>query len=201
MTDTGCPGTNRRVVVLNGPSSSGKTSLTNALQDRLDGVWFTFGIDTLTAAVPERFTVPGYPFQAEEFESLGRGFSHLEHALPDFIAALAARGVDLVVDTVFQEGSISAERWRTALEGAAAIIVGLHAPDQVLEERAAARGDRARGLATAQATVVHVDVDYDLEFDTSVVSLDKMVASIADALGADVRPGHAAGHISPTGRD
>ena len=40
------------VIVLNGASSSGKTTLAVALQDILEGSWLIFGIDTLISAIP-----------------------------------------------------------------------------------------------------------------------------------------------------
>jgi hypothetical protein len=40
------------VIVLNGASSSGKTTLAAALQDILEESWLVFGIDTLISALP-----------------------------------------------------------------------------------------------------------------------------------------------------
>src|SRR4029078_7348432 len=41
-----------RVIVLNGTSSSGKSTLSRALQARLDGPWLGIGIDTVVFALP-----------------------------------------------------------------------------------------------------------------------------------------------------
>ena len=41
-----------QVIVLNGTSSSGKTTLARALQAVLPDPWLTFGIDTLLGALP-----------------------------------------------------------------------------------------------------------------------------------------------------
>jgi chloramphenicol 3-O-phosphotransferase len=43
-----------QVIVLNGGSSSGKSSIARALQDVLQQVWLTFGTDTLAGALPGR---------------------------------------------------------------------------------------------------------------------------------------------------
>jgi len=40
------------VIVLNGASSSGKTTLAASLQDVLEESWLVFGIDTLISALP-----------------------------------------------------------------------------------------------------------------------------------------------------
>jgi len=43
-----------QVIVLNGGSSSGKSTIARALQDVLPGVWLTFGTDVLAEALPGR---------------------------------------------------------------------------------------------------------------------------------------------------
>ena len=43
-----------QVIVLNGGSSSGKSSIARALQDVLPGRWLTFGTDVLAEALPGR---------------------------------------------------------------------------------------------------------------------------------------------------
>ena len=47
-----------RIVVLNGGSSSGKSSITRALQEMLPGIWLTFGVDTFIEALPNRGNSP-----------------------------------------------------------------------------------------------------------------------------------------------
>ena len=44
--------TQPRVLVLNGGSSSGKSTLARALQTALPGVWLRLGVDTLVEACP-----------------------------------------------------------------------------------------------------------------------------------------------------
>lgn len=43
-----------QVIVLNGGSSSGKTSIAQALQEILPTPWLTFGVDVLIDALPAR---------------------------------------------------------------------------------------------------------------------------------------------------
>ena len=54
-----------RVIVLNGTSSSGKSTLLRALQARLEGPWLGVGIDTVVFALPKRYLDP--PGWAEVF--------------------------------------------------------------------------------------------------------------------------------------
>jgi chloramphenicol 3-O-phosphotransferase len=43
-----------QVIVLNGGSSAGKSTIARALQDVLPGLWLTFGTDVLAEALPGR---------------------------------------------------------------------------------------------------------------------------------------------------
>lgn len=49
----------RRVIVLNGISSAGKSTIARQLQSSLDGPYLVFGVDTLIAAMPEAPAVDG----------------------------------------------------------------------------------------------------------------------------------------------
>ena len=57
--------TGGRIIVLNGTSSAGKSSLSRALQGRLDGPWLGVGIDTVVFALPTSYLNP--PRWAEVF--------------------------------------------------------------------------------------------------------------------------------------
>lgn len=48
-----------QVIVLNGGSRSGKSSIARALQDILPKPWLTFGVDVLNDALPGRGEDPG----------------------------------------------------------------------------------------------------------------------------------------------
>src|ERR1700683_67430 len=102
------PGTDHvDVIVLNGPSSSGKTTLAQALQDVLDDTWLVFGIDTLISALPLSLldihrdaTIGAHPrdhlvrdggisFDAVGAITVGAEFRRLESAWLQGLAAIA----------------------------------------------------------------------------------------------------------------
>jgi chloramphenicol 3-O phosphotransferase len=47
-----------RVIVLNGGSSSGKSSIARSLQELLPDLWLTFGVDAFIDALPSRGRQP-----------------------------------------------------------------------------------------------------------------------------------------------
>jgi chloramphenicol 3-O phosphotransferase len=182
-----------RVIVLNGTSSSGKSTLSRALQARLDGPWLGIGIDTVVFALPKAYLNPplwgevfryvpadagsAAPFRIETGE-LGH---RLVEGMHRMVASLAEGGLSIVVDHVLLE-----PRWlpdlRDRLAGHPLLVVGVRCPLDVVIAREAAREDRTIGQAAAQFEVVHRDVDYHLEVDTSVLSADEAAAVIAAAV-------------------
>lgn len=179
-----------RVIVLNGTSSSGKSTLTRALQARLDGAWLGVGIDTVVYALPKAYLdqprwsevfryVPAEsgshaPYRIETGE-LGH---RLVDALHRMVAAMADAGLSVIVDHVLLEADWLpdlAER----LEGHDVLFVGIRCPLEVVVERERARRDRTLGQATAQIDVVHRAGGYDLEVDTSALSAEEAAEAIA----------------------
>ena len=53
-----------RIVVLNGPPRSGKSSIADAIQGRVDGVWMNLGVDLYMRATPPQFQ-PGIGLRPE----------------------------------------------------------------------------------------------------------------------------------------
>jgi len=183
-----------RVIVLNGASSSGKSTLAKALQARLDGPWLGVGIDTVVFALPKAYldqplwgevfryvpTGPGSaaPFRIETGE-LGR---RLFRGLHRMVAALANEGHDVIVDHVLLEPD-----WLPELLGLLAahdvVVVGVRCPIDILVERERERRDRTIGQAAAQHDVVHRG-GYDVEVDTSVLSPQEAADVIARTVEA-----------------
>jgi chloramphenicol 3-O phosphotransferase len=153
------------VIVLNGASSSGKTTLARALQALLPDPWLTFGVDTLLAGMP--WSGAGIDISPGGVVTVDGTFRALEAAWIAGIAAMARAGARIVVDEVFLGGAASQRRWLTAFDGLEALWVGVRCDSAVAAARELARGDRIIGLATRQADVVHRGVRYDLEVDTT----------------------------------
>ncbi|MFF2143278.1 chloramphenicol phosphotransferase CPT [Kitasatospora sp. NPDC058190] len=162
------------VIVLNGGSSSGKSSLARALQELLPEPWLHLGTDTLVAALPSRLLTGGDGIggvtDGDGTVEVGPVFARLDAAWSVGVAAMARAGARVLVDEVFLGGAASQQRWRSALEGLDVLWVGVRCAPEVAAAREAARGDRVAGMAAAQASAVHEGVAYDLVVDTSQAS-------------------------------
>jgi chloramphenicol 3-O phosphotransferase len=183
-----------RIILINGTSSSGKTTVVRRLQASLPDLWLEMGIDRFAYALPERVlgqpTWPQLfryvrpdgrddgPFTIETTELCDR-FTFGMHATA---AAIADAGLDVIVDHVLLEQAWLddlSQRWARF----EVLFVGVRCPLEVVRRRELDRRDRTLGQAEAQFAVVHRWADrYDVEVDTSILTPDEAAARIASVL-------------------
>lgn len=158
-----------QVVMLNGGSSAGKSSLARALQAILPEPWLIFGVDDFVNAMPPAMqeSDDGLVFHPDGRISVGPGIRRLRDAWDQGVAAVARAGVGVIVDDVFLAGVAVQQRWHAALYGLEVLWVGVRCDPDVAATREAQRGDRVPGMAALQADSVHHGVRYDLVIDTS----------------------------------
>jgi chloramphenicol 3-O phosphotransferase len=170
------------VIVLNGGSSSGKSSLAGCLQERLAGTWLTLGIDDLIRALshgPADTTAGGtMEFRADGSIAVAPSFRAAQASWYEALAAIARAGTGVIVDEVFLDGGVSQTRLRKALDGLAVAWVGVRCHPAIAEARELRRQDRMKGLARDQAERVHDGVGYDIVVDTTNAAPDECVQLI-----------------------
>lgn len=171
------------VVVLNGGSSAGKTTVARRLQVLLGPNWLAFSIDDLVRALPGGEDSAGVEsvieFPADGSVVVGESFRQAETAWYAGLAAMAAAGVGVILDDVFLSGSSSQRRIADAMRGLGVLWVGVRCDPGVATEREATRRDRIAGMARSQAEVVHQGVDYDLVVDTTAAAAGECANRIA----------------------
>jgi chloramphenicol 3-O phosphotransferase len=159
------------VIVLNGGSSSGKSSLAESLQTQLDGTWLVLGVDDLVRALshgPHDTSAGGtLDITPEGSVVVGDDFRAAEVAWYEGLAAMARAGTGLIIDEVFLRGGASQDRLRSALQGLSVLWVGVRCDVDVAEARESRRGDRNIGMARDQAERVHRGVRYDMTVETT----------------------------------
>ncbi|MBC8009425.1 MAG: zeta toxin family protein [Burkholderiales bacterium] len=170
------------VLVLNGASSAGKTSIARALQRLAPTPVLHASLDTFT----DMFHWPAILDPERRRECHRAAVTSFHVALPQ----LAAGGFSVVVDHVFEQPAWF-EACRDALRDHSPVWVGVHCPLTVLETREAARGDRRIGLARWQSGRVHLAPTYALSLDTSVLTPDECARRLLDHLARPHPPGHA----------
>lgn len=158
-----------QVIVLNGSSSSGKTTIARCLKAILPTPWMSLSIDDLLHSLPPSLmdSDAGVAFGEHGEVTIGEGFREIAAAWMAGIAAMARAGARIIYDDVFLSGAESQARLRAHLQGLSVLWVGVHCDAQVAADREIARGDRVVGGASSQATRVHEGVSYNLEVDTT----------------------------------
>ena len=167
---------NGQVVFLNGTSSSGKTTIAKALQEKLSEPYMYVSIDNFFHLYSDRFL---NPTSREGAMRLARLTPAIVSGLHRSVAALAQAGNNVIVDHLLQDaGSLEecVEQWR----GLDVLFVGVKCPLKVAEQRERKRGNRNIGTARYQFEVVHAHGLYDLEIDTSKLTVDECTTRIIE---------------------
>jgi chloramphenicol 3-O phosphotransferase len=177
---------NVEVIMLNGGSSSGKSSIATCLQQQLEETWLTLGVDDLIRALshgPTDTTAGGsIHFASDGSISVGEVFHDAEAAWYQGVAAIARARAAVIADEVFLDGGKSQARLAAALQGLTVVWVGVRCDPDVAETRGIQRGDRIRGQARDQALRVHQGVRYDLVVDTTRTAPSQCAGAIVEWL-------------------
>jgi chloramphenicol 3-O phosphotransferase len=169
---------NGHVIFLNGTSSSGKTTIAKALQEKLTEPYMYVSIDNFFHMYPERFLRPTSREEAIVLEHL---VPAVLSGLHRSVASLARAGNNVLVDHVLQEDGLlkeCVENW----VGLDVLFVGIKCPLEVAEQREKERGDRNIGTVRYQFERVHIHDLYDIEIDTSLLNVDECVTRIMELI-------------------
>jgi chloramphenicol 3-O phosphotransferase len=182
-----------RLIILNGTTSAGKSTLARALQQNLAArgePWIRIALDDFFARVPaDWFQIGGHVGSHAEagmvFEMLD---GRIERRVGPFgrtvlagyraaVAAMARAGLDVIVDEVL----LSAEDWDgwlVELAGLSVRWVAVDLPLDAVLQRERDRGDRVIGMAAAQFDVVHSFATYDVRVDTGLLTPEEAADAI-----------------------
>jgi chloramphenicol 3-O phosphotransferase len=158
-----------KVIILEGTSSSGKTTLARELQAKLDGIYLHCQLDAFWNMTPPSVSASSL------------NFPRMKLAMAKSVRALADTGHNVIVDIVYG-GLKSHLEFSNVLTGINTWTVKLSCSLGELERRELARGDRRPGLARSQFELVREPIPYDLELDTSILSPSECAARIARLL-------------------
>lgn len=179
------------VILLNGCTSAGKSSIARCLQDLLEPPHLLTGIDDAFAAVPQRYHnhPEGFFFDRDDRGLVRLNFGAVAwaalHAHQAAAAAMARSGAHLILDEVILNRQLYSG-WQSQLKGVPVLWVGVQCELAELERRELERGDRVIGQARGQFDIVHRDVAYDVEVDSTARSaqqLSEVIAAAAEHCG------------------
>lgn len=159
MDDTLTP-TPGKIIILNGPSSSGKTTLALALQSQFDIPFIRFSFDLFL------------DHKAFPLEQIRNGTFSWDLMRPSVfrgihqcVPALATAGNNIIFDHII-ETRAWLDHLISLISELDVFFVGLHCSLAELERRETQRGDRRRGEAQLDFQTVHSITSYDLELNS-----------------------------------
>jgi chloramphenicol 3-O phosphotransferase len=170
-----------KIIILNGTSSAGKSSIVHALQEIMDEPYLEAGFDKFLWMLPAKFLKRPLYLDVLDYEPVFSGGEprralrprrigfQLVAGMHRAVAALAQAGNNVILDHLLVEpgwvedcARLFSDYW--------ALMVGVRCPLAVIIERESQRGDRTPGIAPGHYDLVHAYTQYDLEVDTSLLS-------------------------------
>jgi chloramphenicol 3-O phosphotransferase len=183
------------VIILNGPSSVGKSSIIKAFQAQQKSPWLATGIDHLYVGVipphwlddkPEHHAIMTIKTTEDQegktvhavFGPEGRKVIKGMHRA---IAAYAQAGNNVIVDYIKYEPEWL-EDFQKALNGIKTMWVKVTAPLDTIIKREKERGTSPEGHARSHYHTVHENMPYNLTVNTDKLTPDESAQKISAAL-------------------
>lgn len=181
-----------KLIVLNGTSSSGKTSIARVLQARWPTPLLYLALDTAIGMMPSAYigngahAIDGYRLDTGDQHgkpfatySIGRHAIFLNNNLASTAASLCSAGYDVVLDHIITD-DITMIGLAERVDCHSAFLIGVCCDREVAEMREELRGDRSIGLVAGQATSVHSGLrPYDSTVDSSLSSPVELAEAIS----------------------
>jgi len=188
------------VIVLNGPSGSGKSSIQKAFQNlMMPNLWVKVGIDNLfdspmpdinlenlsfwQSPNPIRWVEESHDADSNKVITLlvGEQGKKVAYAMNSAIAAYAQNGCNVIVDYIAYD-----QDWLRDLEqklaGFKTYYVAVEIPLEILEQREEARGTSPKGHARSHYATVYGDKKYDLVVSTANQTAQEIAQKLKDSL-------------------
>ena len=170
-----------QIIVLNGVSSSGKTTLAYQLQQILPEPYYVIQQDAFEDMIPKQLLN----------SSAAQRQKALQLCLDSLLFCIRAyykEGHSLIVDLVFRaDGGF--ENWQqqffNSMQNYPLKTIGVHCSPVELERRELKRGNRPAGHARSQLPFVHKNISYALEVDTSQNTIVECADKIRKLLDID----------------
>ena len=169
-----------QIIILNGTSSSGKSTIAKELQNILAGYTLHTGIDHFVQMLPEDFVVLSNGTNPAAVDGLlwvtadaGKRVTEFrfgpkailfKESMYRSVKAIASTGFNVIVDDVIMHERVL--KIICQLMAEEAYFIGIHCAKEEAIRREIERGDRFPGLVETQFDVVHQHGLYDLECDT-----------------------------------
>lgn len=164
-----------KIIILNGVSSSGKTTLSKTLQQELDEHFFWIANDTFCDMCSSKH------WDEDWVTAINQALTAMIYSAKSF----SDIGLNVIIDQVFlnndTEGELL-EKCIKVLHDYPVLFVRVDCSLEELNKREKERGDRDIGQAKSQLQLVHNHKIYDCVIDTSKNTIDENIRKIKSQL-------------------
>lgn len=189
------------IILLNGTSSAGKTTVARIMQEKYSDVLLLYGVDTMVqTAFPAKCDYPPFDQKAiklETYEVDGHPHARLKvspYMYPVYTAAvkfykiLSEQGYNLIVDELLFDSN-RVRPYFEILAREKVYFIGLKPEKEVVLRREQERGDRLPGLAAGLYLEVYNPLfTYDLLLDTGKLSPEETADRILEYIHDNREP-------------
>ena len=192
---------NGTIIFLNGTSSSGKTTLAHALQEKLEEAYLHIALDQFRDGLPARFRGLNAPPGTEGDRGLnvvpvqrGDGTAYTEvrfgvdgqkmlQGMRRATVTMAQAGNNVIIDDIILVPDFLAD-YLDVMATQKLYFVGVRCPLPVVEHREAARLGRFPGTVASHFDICHAHGIYDIEVDTSTATPEACAEQVADRISS-----------------
>jgi len=189
------------IIFLNGTSSSGKTTLAHALQERLEEPFQHVALDQFRDGLPAKFRglnaplgttgergLNVVPVKRDDHVSItevrfGADGKKLLRGMRRAILSMAKEGNNIIIDDIILDKSFL-DDYLDVLAHEPLYFVGVRCPLAVIEQREAQRLGRFPGTAESHFISCHAHDTYDIEVDTSTATPEACAELIVKRIAA-----------------
>lgn len=140
-----------KIIILNGVSSSGKTTLAKVIQDQSPIPLYKLDIDDFILMSPEKFN----DYENKDFSVQHAFASKFFHVVKLF----SDMGFNIVAPIMFFKNSDLLKELKVILKKYPVLIVNITCPVEELNKRELSRGDRKTGSAEEQLKLLETQFD------------------------------------------
>lgn len=163
------------IICLNGTSSSGKTSISKALQSKLGYDFMELSIDPLLKSLPQPVRLQIY----DEGYHNSQTYIKLIKSYHQSAQALAWQENDLILDTMLLTWN-AVNDFMKAMDGEKVVLIGIYCALSELKKRESAAEDKWVGQAAEEYGRIHHYFEYDHIVDSTDTSTHNIASDIAD---------------------
>jgi chloramphenicol 3-O phosphotransferase len=169
-----------KIILLNGVSSSGKSTLVQKFCERMPD-YLKISLDDVGGLI---FAMRGQrrkPATSELVYHTNQGLFLKPFLFHRIINSVHEFSYNIIVDAVIDNDDVLNDFY-SIFNDTKVIFVAVHCPVDELEKREKERNDRPIGLAKSQLEKFHQNINYDVEVNTFSNSADECVSKIIDCL-------------------